>query len=314
MNKIGILGGTGFVGQNLQMRFDELEIPYAVASRTMGIDVRKPEVLVDWIKKNRTDIVVNLAAECGGIGKNQRNPADLWLATTEISAGVLRGCVRANAKYLIVNRLIMLGSCCSYAAECPTPFMEDYLMHYGPPEPTNRAYGVAKLSGLYGAQAFGKQHGLSVCNLIAVNMYGLYDHFDLEDSHVIPAIIQKIQNAIDGKHKVVTLWGTGNPTREFLYAQDFADAIVLAATKPDISSDFINIGSGSEISIGDLAATIASIMDYNGAIQWDDSKPDGQMRRCLGVERARDTLGFVASTDLVDGLKQTIEWFREGGH
>lgn len=306
MNKIGILGGTGFVGQNLQERFDELEIDYEATSRQYGVDARQPDVLLKWLKRAKPDVVVNLAAECGGIGKNQRQPADLWLAVTEISAGVLRACAKAE-----IDRLIMLGTVCSYAAECPTPFSEDYLMNYGPPESTNRAYGLAKLSGLYGAQAFEKQYGLSVCNLIAVNMYGPYDHFDLEDSHVIPAIIKKIQMAIDKDESSVMLWGTGTPTREFLYAQDFADAILLAATKPGISSDFINIGSGFEISIKDLANMIANVMDYRGDILWDESKPDGQMRRCLNVDRAHNVLGFTAQTELSDGLQRTLEWFHK---
>ena len=304
--KIGILGGTGFVGLNLQERFNELGVDYSITSRQHGIDARKSEEVREWIINTKPDVVVNLAAECGGIGKNQRQPADLWLAATEISAGVLRACIDTE-----IRRLIMLGTVCSYAAECPVPFSEDYLMNYGPPEPTNRAYGVAKLSGLYGAQAFEKQHGLSVCNLIAVNMYGPQDHFDLEDSHVIPAIIKKLQIAIDGGHPNMILWGTGTPTREFLYARDFADAVLLAATKSNISSDFINIGSGSEIPIKDLANMLAIIMGYKGDIVWDDTKPDGQMRRCLNVDRARDLLGFTASTELLTGLTQTVEWFRE---
>ena len=307
-NKIGILGGTGFVGLNMQKRFDALGVDYAVTSRRHGVDARKPEKILEWVQDTRPDVIVNLAAECGGIGKNQRRPADLWLAVTEISAGVLRACAAAQ-----IDRLITIGSVCSFAAECPTPFLESYLMNYGPPEPTNRAYGVAKLNGLYGAQAFEKQHGLSVCNLIAVNMYGPFDHFDLEDSHVIPAIIKKLQTAIDENSPSVTLWGTGTPTREFLYAQDFADAILLAATKPDISSDFINIGSGQEISIKDLATTLADIMDYQGDILWDKTKPDGQMRRCLNVDRAYGVLGFTASTELRTGLLRTIEWFRNAG-
>ena len=306
MNKIGILGGTGFVGRNLQARFNELGVEYEVASRQHGVDARISGEVRAWILDTKPDVVVNLAAECGGIGKNQRQPADLWLAVTEISAGVLRACAEAK-----VDRLIMLGTVCSYAAECPTPFTEDYLMNYGPPEPTNRAYGVAKLSGLYGAQAFESQYDLSVCNLIAVNMYGPFDHFDLENSHVIPAIIRKIQTAIDENSPSVTLWGTGTPTREFLYAQDFADAILLAATKSEIGSDFINIGSGSEISIKDLANTLAGVMGYRGDLVWDDTKPDGQMRRCLNVDRACDMLGFTASTELQAGLSRTIEWYRE---
>jgi len=305
MNRIGILGGTGFVGQNMQERFNELGIEYMIASRKNGVDARNEESVSKWLRATKPDVVVNLAAECGGIGKNQRRPADLWSATTEISASVLKACTAVG-----VGRLIMLGTVCSYVANCPTPFSEDYLMNHGPPEPTNRAYGVAKLNGLYGAQAFEIQYGLSVCNLIAVNMYGPFDHFNLEDSHVIPAIMMKFQTAINEDEPSVTLWGTGRPTREFLYAQDFADAVLLAATKPDMNSEFINIGSGQEISIKNLANIIASVMGYTGDILWDETRPDGQMRRCVNVDRARDILGFTAKTELQEGLSRTLEWFR----
>jgi len=304
--KIGIIGCTGFVGQNMEERFDQLGVNYVSTSLSEGMDARKAEDVEEWITNAGVDVVVNLAAECGGIGKNKRCPADLWLAATEISAGVLKGSVRAG-----LDRLIMLGTVCSYAAECPTPFTEDSLMHHGPPEPTNRAYGLAKLSGLYGAQAFAKQHNLSVCNLIAVNMYGPYDHFDLEDSHVIPAIIKKIDDAIQNGASEVELWGTGTPTREFLYAEDFADAVILAATKPGITPEFINIGTGSEISISELAGLIAELMEYDGQVIWDTAMPDGQARRCLNVDRAREVLGFVASTPLREGLTKTIDWYRD---
>lgn len=229
--------------------------------------------------------------------------------STEAYAGPVFNLQVAENETFVVQNIAVHN--CSYAAKCPTPFSEDYLMQYGPPEPTNRAYGLAKLSSLFGAQAFERQYGLSVCNLIAVNMYGPYDHFDLEDSHVIPAIVLKIQTALDQGDNQVTLWGSGSPTREFLYAQDLADAILLAATKPDISSDFINIGSGHEVSIKELADMIRALMGYQGKICWNESRPDGQMRRCLNVDRARDILGFTAKTELADGLARTIEWFRE---
>jgi nucleoside-diphosphate-sugar epimerase len=184
-------------------------------------------------------------------------------------------------------------------------------MHYGPPEPTNRAYGLAKLSALYGAQAFEKQYGLSVCNLIAVNMYGPYDNFSLYSSHVIPAMIRKICTAKDDGQDSVTLWGTGKPTREFLYVRDFSDAVWLAATAESMTSDAINIGSSAEISMSDLAIRISDIIGYGGYVFWDSGQPDGQMRRCLDTTKAKSRLGFNAKIDLDRGLRETIKWYLE---
>lgn len=302
--RVGVLGSTGFVGANLVDHLTELHIPCIGGSRRIGVDARNVECLIDWIKSNHITHVINLAGDCGGIGLNQKEPGTLWLSAQLVAASVLEA-----ARITGIEKLIMVGTVCSYAKDCPVPFKEDYLMHYGLPEQTNMAYGVAKLSALIGAQAYAKQHGMNICNLIPVNMYGPNDHFDTERSHVIPAIISKIDGAINSGTDTVTLWGTGSATREFLYVKDFARACVAALMTPT-TADFINIGTGNEISIRDLANMIAGYMGFTGIIKWDTQKPDGQPRRCLDVTRAKQILNFVAKTKLEDGLRETIEWYR----
>jgi len=301
---VGVLGHSGFVGKNLVDHLIANSIDFVGGSRKTNVDARNVDDLIGWIEDNNVTHVINLAAECGGIGLNKRRPADLWLATTRISAAVLEASVRCK-----IQKLIMVGTVCGYAKHCPVPFKESDLLHHGEPEETNQAYGISKLSGLFGAKSYHLQHGLNVANLIPVNMYGPYDHFDLEDSHVIPALIRKMFDAKTSGGPV-TIWGSGTPTREFLYAGDFAEAIVLAIKK-DVGPDFINIGNGSEISISDLARTIADVVEFDGDIQWDQSKPDGQPRRCLDVTRAKKLLGFEAKTTLIDGLEKTVRWYVE---
>jgi GDP-L-fucose synthase len=301
--KIGILGGTGFVGQNLIQYCVEHGIEHVSTSRRLGVDATNKDDIIKWIISNNIDHVVNLAAECGGIGLNRKRPADLWLASTKISAAVLEAALECDLK-----KIVIVGTACSYAKDCPPPFKEEYLMNYGAPEPTNANYGVAKLNALYGAQAFYKQHKLSVCNLIPVNMYGPYDHFDLENSHVIPAMIRKVDDAINNDTDI-ELWGTGSATREFLYAPDFCEAVITALEKLD-DPEFINIGSGVEISIRDLISIICELMGFNRKISWNFNMPDGQPRRCLDVSKATSMLGFIAKTKLKDGLKKTIEWYK----
>jgi GDP-L-fucose synthase len=202
----------------------------------------------------------------------------------------------------------MVGTVCFYSRDCPIPFKEEYLMHYGFPELTNLAYGVAKLNSLIGAQAFAKQYGLNVCNLIPVNMYGPHDHFDPELSHVIPAIIKKLYDAKHNNLRRITLWGTGIATREFLYVEDFTNAIILALRNLN-QPDLINIGTGSEISIANLATKIAAIIGYGGDIKWDSTRPDGQPRRCLDISKAESLFGFKAQVKIDDGLQRTIDWY-----
>jgi len=307
---IGILGGFGFVGTNLVNYLRAANYEVIPASRKNGIDATNPDVVVSWLKNNAITHLVVLSAECGGIGLNAKHPADLWRSVSHISHTILEA---AHCAAGSLYKTVMVGTVCSYAKDSPVPFSETDLMNYGPPEPTNLAYGVAKLSALYGAQAYAKQHNMRLANLIPVNMYGPHDHFDLEHSHVIPAIIRKIDNAIADKKPQISLWGTGNATREFLYIKDFCSAVKLAMFT-ETPTDFINIGTGSEISIRDLAAKIAAIMGYEGTIWWDHTKPDGQPRRCLNIERARQYLGYKPSVNIDDGLRDTVSWYKRTYH
>ncbi len=202
----------------------------------------------------------------------------------------------------------MLGTVCSYAANTPTPFKEEYLMSYGEPEPTNRAYGISKLNSLYGSVAARQECGLNVSNLIPVNMYGKYDNFDLETSHVVPAIIRKIHKAMLSKAETVTLWGSGKASREFIYAEDCAEAVV-RAHDVDTDGQFINIGTGREIEISRLANIISELMGWNGKIIWDTNQPDGQMRRQLDISKAHSVLNWLPRFDIEEGLHRTIDWY-----
>jgi GDP-L-fucose synthase len=296
---IGILGHTGFVGINLSNRLTANNIEFVGGSRRTGTDARNIKSLVEWITANDITHVINLAAECGGIGLNQKQPAALWLATAQISAAVLEAAHICN-----VTKLIMVGTVCSYANNCPIPFKESDLLCYGEPEETNQAYGLVKLSGLYGAKAYNKQYGLDITNLIPVNMYGPYDNFDLESSHVIPALIRKML----GNKDSVSLWGDGSATREFLYVGDFVDAVLMALDL-NTGPEFANIGNGIEISIADLANQIAEFTGFSGKIVWDATKPNGQPRRCLDTSKALELFGFKASTPLEVGLRKTIDWY-----
>jgi GDP-L-fucose synthase len=212
-----------------------------------------------------------------------------------------------EARKAKVPKFVLLGTVCAYPKHCPVPFSENDLWN-GYPEETNAPYGIAKKSLMRLLQAYGEQYGMRGANLIPVNMYGPYDHFNLTSSHVIPALILKFYDAIKNGKQDVPIWGTGEASREFLYAEDCAEAIALAI-KNNVSLEPINIGTGKEIKIKDLVSKIAEQMGYEGSITYDTSKPDGQPRRCLDTQKAEKELGFTAKTDLQTGLKKTIEWF-----
>lgn len=303
--KFGVLGGTGFLGSNLMSYLQANNYSAVAGSRRTGVDARDVEAIVKWVRSNDITHLVNLAAECGGIGLNQRQPADLWMASTLISAAVLEA-----ARSCDLAKVTMIGTVCSYGANTPTPFKESDLMCCGFPEYTNAAYGLSKLSGYFGARAYRDQYGVPAIFLMPVNMYGPHDHFDLESSHVMAALIRKFLLAKSNGDVAVPVWGTGTATREFLYAGDAAEAIALATLAYD-SPEPINIGSGIEVSIRDLANTIANLVGYTGDIVWDSSRPDGQLRRCLDVSRIQEQLGWRARTNLADGLASTIAWYQQ---
>ena len=308
--KVGVLGSTGFLGQNLVSFLNANNINYICGSRRLNSDEKVDATNIDninnWIRKNNITHITNCAAECGGIGFNQKNPFTLWYNNNLINNNVIMASI-ANK----IKKLVMLGTVCSYSKNTPVPFKEEYLMSYGFPEETNSAYGLSKLSSLFGARAAYDQYDLNVINLIPVNMYGPYDHFDDEKSHVIPAIIKKIDNAIINNDKSITLWGDGSASREFLHAKDCSEAILKALEYDKVYTDFINIGTGEEITVYNLAEMIAEIMNYNGDILWNENNLNGQPRRCLDVSRINNLLGWKSSINLYHGLTETIKWYKQ---
>jgi GDP-L-fucose synthase len=251
---------------------------------------------------SRPELVVHLAAEVGGIGANQTNPGRYWYANLMMGAHVLE-----QSRLHGVGKVVVTGTVCAYPKFAPIPFREEDLWD-GYPEGTNAPYGIAKKTLLVGAQGYREQYGTNAVFLLPVNLYGPRDHFNLETSHVIPALIRKMVEARERGESKIVLWGDGSPTREFLYVDDCAEGIVLAAERYD-SPEPVNLGTGEEISIRKLAALIAELTRYEGEIVWDASKPNGQPRRRLDVSRAENLFGFRASTPLRNGLERTIAWY-----
>ena len=302
MSRVLVTGGHGFLGSHVVRRFADAGYDVAAPSKeeydlTDAFDVDM--LLAD----SGPDLVVHLAAEVGGIGANQANPGFFWYANLVMGANVLEQCRRND-----VGKLVMIGTICSYPKHTPVPFREDDLWD-GYPEETNAPYGVAKKALIVGAQAYREQYDLNAISLLPVNLYGPGDHFDLENSHVIAALVRKMVDAQESGASEVVLWGDGSPTREFLYVEDCAEAILLASERYD-GPEPVNLGSGVEISIRDLAWTVAEIVGGQCTLRWDTSRPNGQPRRRLDVTRAKERFGFEARTRFREGLAHTVEWYR----
>ena len=293
-----VTGGGGFLGSHLVERLrdrgDEV-----VVSRRPEYDLTRWGDAERLFVEARPELVFHLAAEVGGIGANRANPGRYWYANLLMGAHVLE-----LSRLHGVEKVVVAGTVCAYPKLAPVPFREEGLWD-GYPEETNAPYGVAKKSVLVGAQSYRHQYGLNAIFLLPANLYGPRDNFDLETSHVIPALIRKL---LDGGDEVV-LWGDGSPTREFLYVDDAADGFLLAGDLYD-GEEPVNIGTGVETSIRELAETIADLTDFRGEIVWDTSMPNGQPRRSLDTSRAERLFGFRARTSLRDGLAQTITWYR----
>ena len=260
--------------------------------------------LYHYCHSNDIDIIIHLAAECGGIGINQRKPADFFLHNAQMSLNVLRA-----AHELTLKKLVTIGTVCSYPKNTPVPFKEEDLWN-GYPEETNAPYGLAKKNLLIGCQAFANQYGSNFIHLIPVNMYGEHDHFSLEDSHVIPAMLRKFHEAKEAQASSVTLWGDGSASREFLYAGDCAEAIWKAFRAYD-KPDPINIGASKETTIKELATIIQRLTKFKGKITWDTTKPNGQPRRCLDTTKAKEAFDFESKTTLEEGIQKTYDWYLE---
>lgn len=301
--KILITGGAGFLGTAIVEKLvkergvsrDQIIIP-----RSRDHDLRLMEHCLSVCRE--ADVVIHLAARVGGIGFNMENPATLFYDNAMMGIQMIEA-----ARLSGVAKFVAIGTICAYPKFTPVPFKEDDIWN-GYPEETNAPYGLAKKMMLVQSQAYRKQYGFNSIFLLPVNLYGPGDNFHPDSSHVIPAIIKKVYDAkMAGKDKIV-LWGTGKATREFLFVRDCADGIVLATENYD-GDEPVNLGAGREISIRDLGELICRLSGFKGRIEWDASKPDGQPRRCLDTQRARERFGFAARTDFEEGLRETIEWY-----
>lgn len=301
--EIYISGGNGFLGSHLVDRLvqegasrEQIHTP-----RSNQLDIRRFEDAQKAVLDK--EIVFHLAGNVGGIGYNQKHPGTLFYDNLMMGVNLIEACRRNGG----VKKLILVGTICSYPKFTDLPFKEEDLWH-GFPEETNAPYGIAKKSLLTMAQAYRQEFGLNSIYLLPVNLYGPRDHFDPKVSHVIPALIKKFVDAKLQNAKEVTAWGTGRATREFLYVEDAAEGLTLAAQKLDLLTP-VNLGSGMEISIKELTQLVAELIGYDGQIVWDTTKPDGQPRRRLDTTKAKDLFGFEAKTNFKTGLQRTINWY-----
>jgi len=302
VTRVLVTGGGGFLGTHVVERLRaEGEDPFV--ARRRDFDLTRWDDAERLFEETKPELVLHLAAEVGGIGANRANPGRYWYANLMMGAHVTE-----LARLHGVRKLVTLGTICAYPKFAPVPFREDDLWN-GYPEETNAPYGIAKKALLVGSQAYREQYGLDAVYLLPVNLYGPRDNFDLETSHVIPALIRKMVEAKERGESEIVLWGDGTPTREFLYVDDCAEGIVLAAKRYD-GAEPVNLGTGEELSIRDLAELIGELTGFDGDIVWDTSKPNGQPRRKLDTSRAAELFGFRARTSLRDGLGRTVQWYR----
>ncbi len=300
--RVVVTGGAGFLGSFVVEKLERRGCRSVFVPRSREYDLVDMAAVERLYGDAHPDIVIHLAARVGGIGANRANPGrffydNLMMGTQLIEVGRRRG----------LRKLVALGTICAYPKFTPVPFREEDLWN-GYPEETNAPYGLAKKMLLVQSQAYRAQYGFNSIVLFPVNLYGPRDNFELETSHVIPALIRKCAEARERRQSEIVLWGDGTPSREFLYVEDAAEGILLAAERYD-ESEPVNLGTGEEITVADLAGLIAEEVGYAGRIVWDISKPNGQPRRCLDVTRARELFGFEAQHSLREGLKRTVEWF-----
>jgi len=302
--KILITGGDGMVGKALVKRFDREGYNHLLLPNHKELDLRNQKDVKDYFNTNKPEYVFHLAAQVGGIAANIKSPAEFLYNNLIMESNVIES-ARENS----IKKLLFLGSSCIYPRECPQPMKEEHLLT-GKLEPTNEGYALAKICGLKMCEYYNKQYGTNFINLMPPNIYGINDHFESEKSHVISSLITKFNDAKENKSKSVEIWGTGISRREFLFVEDVADAMVYFMKNYSAKEigPFINIGSGEDISIKDLAFLIKDIMKYGGEIKFDASKPDGMPKKLLDSSKAA-SLGWKANTNLKDGLKKTIEWY-----
>jgi GDP-L-fucose synthase len=300
--KVMVTGGAGFLGTAVVQRLEDQGARGVFVPRSSTYDLRTPDGVRRALADGRPDLVIHLAAVVGGIGANQENPGRFFHDNAVMGIHMIE-----ESRLAGVDKFVTIGTVCSYPKFTPVPFREDDLWN-GYPEETNAPYGLAKKMLLVQGQAYRDQYGFNVIHLIPVNLYGPGDNFDPASSHVIPALIRKAIEARDGNRESIHVWGTGAASREFLYVEDAAEGIVRAAEQYD-GPEPVNLGVGREITIRDLVELIARLTGFQGEINWDPSRPDGQPRRALDITRARDRFGFASHTSFEDGLTKTIQWY-----
>ena len=301
--KICVTGGEGFLGRHVVSALAAHGCTDVFTVRHSEYDLLRRSDIDRLYGEVKPQVVVHLASVVGGIGANSKNPGSFFYENLMMGAQMIEG-ARLNK----IEKFVQIGTVCSYPKFTPVPFKEEDLWK-GYPEETNAPYGIAKKALLVQAQAYRDQYGLNSIYLMPENLYGPGDNFNPDSSHVIPALIKKFLEAHESEEPTVPVWGSGNATREFLYVTDAAEGIVIASEKYD-GREPVNLGSGEEISIRDLALLIAAEIGFQGEIFWDTTKPDGQPRRGLETSRAAELFGFRARTDFREGLKRTIEWYR----
>ncbi len=302
--RVCVTGGAGFLGSFVQEVLQERGASDIFIPKIENYDLTKLEDIQSMIEDANPNIIIHLAALAGGIGANRARPAEFFYKNLMMGVPLMHEAWKSG-----VEKFVAIGTICAYPKFTPVPFKEENLWD-GYPEETNAPYGLAKKMLLVQAQAYREQYDFNAVYLLPVNLYGPRDNFNLETSHVIPALVRKMIAAQQRGDAEVVLWGDGSPTREFFYAGDAARGIVMAAERYN-SSEPVNLGAGMEISIKDLAALVAKLTGFEGEIVWDTSKPNGQPRRGLDVKRAKESFGFEAQMPFEDGLRRTIEWFKE---
>jgi len=300
---IVITGGAGFLGQHVVNRFRQEGCQRLHLPRRAQYDLTRAADVDRLLRDAKPEVIVHLAAQVGGIGANRKHPGTFLYNNLIMGTQLIEAARKAG-----VEKFVMIGTICSYPKHTPVPFREDDIWN-GYPEETNAPYGLAKKLLMVQLQAYQQEFGFKGANVLVVNLYGPGDNFDLESSHVIPALIRKCLEAKQRGDQAINVWGTGKPTREFLYVEDAARAIWLATQKLD-TPEPVNIGAGHEIAIGDLVRLIAERTGFKGTLRFDASQPDGQPRRCLDITRARQLLAFEPRVSLPEGLDRTIAWYQ----
>ena len=302
--RVVVTGGAGFLGRHVVAALERRNPAYIFVPVRESYDLRERAAILDLLHDARPTLLIHLAASVGGIGANRAHPADFFYDNLMMGAQLLHESWQAG-----VAKFVAIGTVCAYPKFTPIPFREEDLWN-GYPEETNAPYGLAKKMLLVQSQAYRQQYGYNSIFLLPTNLYGPGDNFDPEASHVIPALIRKCLEAAEHGDETIEAWGDGSPTREFLYVADAAEGIALAAERYD-DSEPVNLGSGFEISIRDLLTTIARYTGFTGRIVWDTSQPNGQPRRALNTDRAAERFGFRATTNFDEGLRRTVEWYRQ---